>query len=603
MRVETRAKSLREAARDGATQLERGVVEAGAAREEQLDRARRRARGVVHTPLALARFAVRAADTALRERHGLAGGLADPRVAIVDPACGPGVFLAAALAVAHGRPTRPRAVWALDVDRAALGLARAHLAGPFAACGWPLALRHVDTLCAPDLLAEIAAGGVVAIVGNPPWQAGPRAAAADHLAPWLARFGREPDGSPLRERKLGVLADTYVRFFAWSLACLGRAGGVFALVSNASYLDGLVHRGMRATMRRALDAIDIVDLGGNAMLAFGEKRDENLCGVRPGIAVTLGARRVGGRVGRGASDPDEPRRATEARVRYAALRGSASTKLAVLARDAAIRPRPLRVRAPEYRFVPTRAVPSEYAAWPSLAEAMPFHREGVQTNRDALAIDVDREALLARLRAFVAGHAASDLGGARRRLRHYDPERARAAVSAALARDPDGTRGVSVVPIAYRRRDDRWLAPIAPFCHRPRPELIAAMRQAPLALLSVRKDRGHAPWAHAAVVRYVPDSSYLSARSSCRTRAFPARDPHGRDNLAPAVARRLSDVAGRAVDATAFIHYALAVLSAPDYRARFDPELHAGYPRVPWPQGAGAFEANVRAGRDLERST
>lgn len=578
------------------TAIERAVAAAGREREATLDNARRRERGVVHTPPELARFAARAADTALRDELGLAGGLADPSVAIVDPACGPGVFLAAVLAVAGARATRPRAVWALDVDAAALDVARANLAEAFASAGWPLAARRVDTLRSVSLLEEVAGSGVLAILGNPPWHAGPRTALPAHLAPWLRAFRSDVDGAPLRERKLGVLADSYVRFVAWSLACVYRAGGVFALVTNASFLDGPVHRGMRATLCRGLDAIDIVDLGGNAMLAAGARRDENVCGVRPGIAVTVGARRVSG------TTHDASRGAcATARVRYRALGGTAAHKLSTLARGIAVLPQPLDVRAPLHRFVPTRAIPRDYAAWPSLAEAMPFHREGVQTNRDALAIDADRAALLLRLRAFAAGRDAPGLAGARRRLRHYDPERARAAVSDALTRDPRGGDGVSVTPIAYRPFDDRWLAPVAPFCHRPRPELLAAMRHASLALVTVRKDRGHAPWTHVGAVRHVPDSSYLSARSSCRTRAFPATDPAGRDNLASDIAARLSDIAGRVLDARAFVHYALAVLSSPRYRARFDAELHADYPRIPWPVDGASFEAITRAGTELAR--
>jgi hypothetical protein len=286
-------------------------------------------------------------------------------------------------------------------------------------------------------------------------------------------------------------------------------------------------------------------------------------------------------------------------VRYGALRGDAADKLAALERAGADIVRPLVVRPPHHRFAVARPPPARYLTWPSLAQVLPFHREGVQTNRDAVAIDDDRERLLARLRAFAAGADDPNLAAARGRLRHYDPGRARAAVAQALADDPEGARGVSAARLAYRPHVDRWFCPVAPFCHRPRIELRAAMARSALALVTVRKDRGAAPWSHFGAVTHVPDSSYLSTRSSCRTRAFPTKDPRGRDNLEAGVAARLSHLAGRAVDARAFVHYALAVLAAPRYRARFDAELHVDYPRVPLPPDAATFDAIGRAGAAL----
>ena len=112
---------------------------------------------------------------------------------------------------------------------------------------------------------------------------------------------------------------------------------------------------------------------------------------------------------------------------------------------------------------------------------MPFQREGVQTNRDAVVIDRDRERLLARMRAFARGEAAARSCRRRAALRHYDPERARGAVRARSS----ATRMASWVDrpaLAYRPFDTRWFVPVAPLCHRPRGALIAAIDHAEFAL-------------------------------------------------------------------------------------------------------------------------
>jgi len=82
------------------TAAERAAELAAAQRDAELAPGHRRREGIVHTAPALARSVARLADEALRDALGLAGGLADPALAIVDPACGPGAFLAAVLAVA-----------------------------------------------------------------------------------------------------------------------------------------------------------------------------------------------------------------------------------------------------------------------------------------------------------------------------------------------------------------------------------------------------------------------------------------------------------------------------------------------------------------------
>jgi hypothetical protein len=214
-------------------------------------------------------------------------------------------------------------------------------------------------------------------------------------------------------------------------------------------------------------------------------------------------------------------------------------------------------------------------------------------------IDVDRDRLLARMRAFTRGERTAELAPANTRLPHYDPERARRAVAHALERDPNGEHGLLVRRIQYRPFDGRWFVPLAPLCHRPRGALLAAFDHAQLALVSARKDRGELPWAHATAARFAIDNCLLSTRSSCRARAFPVSDPHGRDNLAPALAERWQARLGCAVNARDFVSYALALLCSPQYRAQHDQALHIDYPRIPEPANAAELEAWCRRGAEL----
>lgn len=537
------------------TEVETRALRAAEKRDGEVSARTRREHGVVHTPVELCRYVAARCNAVLERRLG--HGLGHERVTLVDPACGPGGFLAAALAVSTGAPGR---VLGLDRDPDALKAASAVLGPEMHRRGWKLELRAGDAL---ESLDAFEGAEVLVVLGNPPW-AGKTATRAELSDSLLEDFRRDASGARLGERKIGVLSDSYVRFWRWAAEGARRAdAGIVALVTNASFLDGPVHRGMRAALSRWFDSIDVVDLGGSALVAQSGERDENVFGVRPAVAVSVAER--------------FDAKSTDTKVRLCTIRGKRSSKLAALASFAG---QTTPKREPTFQLLadPTRswrAVPDHASdaypeGWLALDAIFPFHREGVQTNRDAVVIDADDEVLRARLQSFVLGLRRPDLEVAWEAKKHYDPERARRAVEAM----PKCVR-----PIAYRPWDARWYAAVSPLCHRPRPRLAQAMAHSSCALLSVRKDRGERGWRHFGVSRSMPDNCWLSARSSCRTRAFPTHGPEGEPNLGEE-ARALCD------DPEIWVSYALAVLAAESYQERYSWLLAQDYPRLPPPGDA-----------------
>src|SRR5690606_3439941 len=178
------------------------AVERDAARADEP--ARRRAAGIVHTPPALASFIVREAARALRERLGVRAGLGDPRVGVVDPAVGPGVFLAAVLEATRGARSHPGAIEGRDLDASALHSAREVLGALGAHCE----LVQGNALDAPP----VAPGQrpIAVVLGNPPWASRSGTEERSASDAMLVDFRRDERGVPLDERKLGVLSDDYV---------------------------------------------------------------------------------------------------------------------------------------------------------------------------------------------------------------------------------------------------------------------------------------------------------------------------------------------------------------------------------------------------------
>lgn len=576
--------------------VEEAVAQAGSTRDAALrgGDGTWRERGVVHTPAEVARHVVAAVDRALQDRLSLAGGLANERVVLVDPACGPGAFLAAALAVAGRRRGAPGQVLGLDMDPDAVAAAREVLGSAAELAGWPLELAVRDTLAGLEPFGQLPANAVVVVVGNPPWAGKSANRGAQATEELLEDFRRDAEGRRLDERKLGVLSDDYVRFVRWGCEVVrsGGGGGVLGFTTNGSFVDGPVHRGMRGAMVRWFDGVDIVDLGGSALLSRTGEKDENVFGVRPGVALTIAHRLPE------VPNPQLPG-TRRARVRHAAVSGSRAAKLRTLG-EGPVPPVKVAAAPPMYLFKPT-VVDPRYEAWPSLDDLFRFHAEGVQTNRDAAVIDDDPARLRSRLVAFAEGAGARGvaadptLAGALVARGHYDPEVARRRVAAALVEGPEE----AVVPIAYRPFDDRSFAPITPFCHRPRPRLLAAVRHGGPILVTVRKDRGKLPWNHFGAVAAIPDNCFLSTRSSCRTRAFPAHDPAGEDNLDPEALASFCVSLGDRPTTPRVMAYVLAVLASADYRSTFDGLLKLSYPRIPPPPDDAVFASVAEAGEAL----
>lgn len=560
-------------------QLLQHAVEAGRARDASLSRETRRAHGVVHTPAELARWAMNQVDARLRSHLGLNAGLRSPNLALLDPALGTGVWLAAALErMTTAQPSKDRhgpQLLGFDVDDDALSQARTLLSEAAAHADAPLSLTHANMLTVADPFGPALQDHVRVIVGNPPWAARSRSRGLALSDAWLAEFRSDANGVSLGERRSGVLSDDYVRFFRWALEQVreSRAGAVLCLATNSSYLDGPVHRGMRAALLKAFDEIDILDLGGNALRGGDGARDENVFGVRVGTCVMLAVRKPG------QAERNAP-------ITYTKLTGTSAHKLKSLSQVATEPSTRFISQAPSFRFLPAKETKSSQTHTFSLAEALPFHREGVQTNRDAFVTDTDRARLIARLHDFADGkvalHAAPQLGDAA----------TRALLQKSLENDAQGL----IRDLAYRPLDQRYCFSLAPFCHRPRPDLFRAVEHSSLCLLSARKDRGEGAWNLFAVARTSADGCYLSTRSSCRTRVFPTHNPTAAENLDPHFQDALSTRVSHAVTSEQLIAYAIGMLASASFRGDHDALLHEDYPRIPWPEDASMFQRHLEAG-------
>ncbi|MBM2817015.1 MAG: methylase, partial [Ignavibacteria bacterium] len=93
------------------------------------------------------------------------------------------------------------------------------------------------------------------------------------------------------ERNIQPLSDDYIKFirFAhWKMEKVER--GVIGIITNNSFIDGLIHRGMRQELMKDFDEIYIFNLHGNSRI--GEKcpdgtKDENVFDIMQGVCISF----------------------------------------------------------------------------------------------------------------------------------------------------------------------------------------------------------------------------------------------------------------------------------------------------------------------------
>jgi predicted helicase len=378
----------------------------------------RKRRGVFFTPQRIADYIIAEVDRRLREDFEFADGLAErskgqgPRskVAILDPACGTGVFLLSAVDRLHRQsgnrwnelvPDVLLQLIGVEILPAAAFLAKLNIALKLADTGYDfrkpgkINIRIGDALD-PNLQSAICnlRSAIPIIVGNPPFSS-----LSTNTNAWIARLVRGDDeirgyvranGQSLGERKTW-LHDDYVKFIRLAQWHVEQAGcGIVGFVTNHGYLDNATFRLMRQELLRVFPHIQIVDLHGNRKngeVAPDGRPNENVFGLDQGVAVAILTRSVSERVA--------------PQVKYTGLWGSREDKLAALDTPSLTLRVSVRPEAPNWRFVPSRsqAHPEYDAGW-LLTDMMPVNTPAPVTARDHFVVGFTAEELQRRIQAF-----------------------------------------------------------------------------------------------------------------------------------------------------------------------------------------------------------
>jgi hypothetical protein len=442
------------------------------------------------------------------------------------------------------------------------------------------------------------------VVGNPPYSVVSRNAGA-----WITSLTKLYKEDVREERNIQPLSDDYIKFLRLGHFLVELAGaGVLSMITNHTYLTGVIHRGMRQRLLATFDAINVLDLHGSRLLGLTTPNgdvDENVFDIQQGVSIALFVRLGAQRA--------------SARLRRADLWGSRSHKYAALSGQVALpRFEGIDTRSPLFLFVASTSADEVYSRGFSVTDLFELSSAGFVTGRDEALIAFEREPIetlvgdLARLqisdRGIASRYSIENTSGWPVSRRRRD-----------VARDADRHR--KIIRAAYRPFDERFTF-YSDFLQRCRYSVFRHLLADNVALITSRLVKGEEP-AHFFVSRIPVEKIFLSPKTSNNAFVFPLyRYPEvgqmkGNEARRPAISAHYGGVISAALglrwlselergtprqgalSPEAVLGYAYGVFFSPTYRARYAEFLRTDFPRVPLPGSLDLFSDLVRLGSHL----
>lgn len=293
------------------------------------DPKKRKARGVYYTPLPVVSYITRSINILLKEKFDKPQGFASQGVTLLDPASGTLTFPANSIMLAKNEIDKsPNAgSWLQIVKNRILKNYYA-----FELLMAPYIIGHLKTsLLLEDLGYKMENGErfklyltntldfseveqakmpfvaglseesikarkvkkdipILVIMGNPPYSV-----SSSNIIREGTDFHRLYETYKERvrkeERNIQPLSDDYIKFIAFAHWKIRQAGqGIVGMITNNSYLDGLIHRDIRRKLAEDFDEIYILNLRGNSKRK--EKtpkggKDENVFDIQQGVGILL----------------------------------------------------------------------------------------------------------------------------------------------------------------------------------------------------------------------------------------------------------------------------------------------------------------------------
>jgi predicted helicase len=610
---------------------------------KEYDEKIREMRGVYYTPEPVVSYIVRSIDHLLKTCFNKPQGLADDNTLILDPATGTATFLYMVINEIRQSFAGQEGMWndyvagkllkrifGFELLMAPYAVAHLKLGLLLKETGYKFhsderlhiyltntldeAFKHSETLFAQWISEEANAAAeikkekpIMVVLGNPPYSK-----SSANKGIYIEQLMERYKVAVRQERNIQPLSDDYIKFIRFAHDRIERTEyGIVGMITNNSYLSGLIHRGMREELMKTFDEIYILNLHGSALLGEGthnEGKDENVFDIRQGVAIILLARMI------------NHKEATE--VHYADLWGSRESKYKILV-ESYTETTPwsvLKPSSPSYFFIPRDSeFKHEYDSYLGLTDIFQIHSSGIKTHRDHFVIDCDPSFLRKRITGFRDMTLNDDEVKEHFGLKDTGSWKV-ANARAAICDDNDWEKAFA--ECLYRPFDTRHIYYHKAVIDRPRPEVMRHILVGENKGLVVdRTTSVDIPFTHVFTTRFPIDvrvlPDYGGAPFVFPLYLYPAEGEmqfdggKRRSNLKPDFATDVSDKLGlefiedgrgdleETFGPEDIFNYAYAIFHSPTYRSRYAEFLKIDFPRLPMTSDKELFRLLAAKGAEL----
>lgn len=440
------------------------------------------------------------------------------------------------------------------------------------------------------------------VIGNPPYSNFGQLNKIPFVLTLLEDYKRDLD-----EKKLN-LDDDFIKFIRLSQHLLdSSAAGVFGMITNNSFVDGITHRQMRHSLLRSFRRLYVLNLHGSSKKKERTpdgSDDENIFDIQQGVATTIAI--VGRAKGMAQVLAGDLWGKRTVKYETLALGSVGSLNWSLLQLD------------PRYFFFSARNLDDggEYNEWIGLKTMFAVSGNGVKTERDGVSIHFTRSEIEASV------HDFQRLPEATLREKYNTGKDSRDWTIKRAKADVIERKGQPLYrQLLYRPFDFRhtWYSgQTRGFIGTPAFPTMQHMRDGNIALVTTRQTAEQFDLlctdklvGHKSVAAYDINTAFplyvfedaLTGRigSSQGLKKRPNLSPQFLKSLALWLGLSQKGVEGMPDGVTPedIFHYAYGVFHSPGYRNRYAEFLRIDFPRLPLTQSLDLFRALARLGGEL----
>ncbi len=598
----------------------------------------REMRGVYYTPEPVVSYIVLSLHYILKEHFNRADGFASDSVTVLDPAAGTLTFLAEAAKLAveefvskYGEGGKDKFIkeyilknfYAFELMMASYAVGHLKMSFLLEELGYKLQkddrfklyltntleMEELDQTELPGMasLSEEShfAGQVkkeepiLVILGNPPYSVS-SANKSDFIKKEMEVYKEDVRD----ERNIQPLSDDYIKFIRFAHWKIEQAGiGIIGMITNNSYLSGLIHRGVRKKLLEGFNEIYVLNLHGNSRI--GEKcpdgsKDENVFDIQQGVSIVLFSKN-GNKDGLGKIFYYDVYGVRERKYEFLIENDMNTTKW-----------KELQPFEPHYFFVEKDlSLKEEYERFWAISEIFNRFSSGVKTHRDHFIVGFTREEVKQRMLTFT-----SDLPDEliKEGLKLADSNNFEIKEVRDKMKKEEWQK--SILSYSYRPFDNRYICYYRELIDRDRYDIMQHFFRSNLGLAIMRQ------YVYDSVLIYnyvfcvdkIADTRiyisnrgagfifplYIYTNTGKKSLFSYSEKPEERQpNIRPEFSRSLSHTYKKEPIPENIFHYVYAILHTNNYRIKYAEFLKIDFPRIPFTKDFEVFNKMAEFGERL----